>query len=111
MAGAMIGLSLLLLHEAMGSDWFLDHGRVVIGIWGLAIFVLAMWFDVKDRLRVTRFSECAFWLHMFAAPMLVHALLSGESFRAPPAALVLGTMLILAVIALFIDRRRCSCPA
>ena len=104
-AGSMVGLSILLVREAMGTAWFLDHGRMVFGLWGLAVFAGAMWFDINDRLRITRFSECAFWLHLFAAPMLVHALLAGEMFRVPDTAVVLGTMSVLALIALFIDRR------
>ena len=29
-------------------------------------------FDARDRARVTRWSDVAFWLHLLAAPMIVH---------------------------------------
>lgn len=104
LAGSLFGLSLLLIAETLGRHWW-DYGRLVIGLWGIAIFLAAMWFDVKDRLRVTRFSECAFWLHLFAAPMLVHAALVPGEFEEPGTVVILGTMALLSVIALLIDRR------
>ncbi len=105
LAGSIVGLSFLIVSNVMGNQWIGDHVRVLIGLWGSAIFVSAMWFDIKDRLRVTRFSECAFWLHLFAAPMLVHAILFGDPLGAPKLGFVLGTMGVLAAIALVIDRR------
>jgi hypothetical protein len=105
LAGSIVGLSLTIVSNVMGNQWFGDHARILIGLWGSAIFVSAMWFDIKDRLRVTRFSECAFWLHLFAAPMLVHAMLFGDPLGAPKLVFVLATMGVLAAIALVIDRR------
>src|SRR5262249_7955882 len=43
---------------------------------GLAVFAAAMRFDLSDRERVTRRSDCAFWLHLLAAPLIVHSLVS-----------------------------------
>src|SRR3546814_4796732 len=36
---------------------------------GLGVFALAMWWDRSDRVRQTRRSDVAFWLHLLAAPM------------------------------------------
>ena len=36
----------------------------------LALFFAAMWFDMKDPLRVGRYSDNGFWLHLAAGPML-----------------------------------------
>jgi hypothetical protein len=105
LAASIVALSFLLATEIWGPVWFVDYGRLLIGFWGVMIFLGAMWFDVKDRLRVTRLSECAFWLHLFAAPLLVHALLFGNSREEPDAALILGMMGVMSVIALLIDRR------
>ncbi len=104
LAGSLFLLSLL-VAESMGGRWFQDYGRLMIGLWGIVVFLTAMWFDIKDRLRVTRFSECAFWLHLFSAPMLVHVALVPGKFAEPSAAVILGSMALLSIIALLIDRR------
>ncbi len=41
---------------------------------GLVIFGVAVALDIKDRERVTIWSDCAFWLHVISAPLLVHPL-------------------------------------
>ena len=105
LAGSLVGLSLLIIRGVMGAQWFEDYARILIGLWGSIVFLAAMWFDTRDRLRVTRFSECAFWLHLFAAPMLVHAFLFGDPLGAPKLGLVLITMAVFSAIALIIDRR------
>lgn len=132
LSGAILGLILFywryrlpfaLLPLVAAAAWFIyallqsifaithieGFQRVTIGVLGLMVFALAMWFDLKDRLRVTRFSECAFWLHLLAAPMLVHSLLVGNNVSGisgePNIAFVLGVMAMLALLALAIDRR------
>jgi len=41
---------------------------------GIVIFSVAVFLDIKDRERVTIWSDCAFWLHVISAPLLVHPL-------------------------------------
>jgi len=78
---------------------------------GLATFALAMRWDCADRLRVTRRSDVAFWLHLAAAPMIVHPIFSmlgvldGESAEATAAAIAIATYVALAAVALAVDRR------
>lgn len=91
---------------------------------GLATFAVAMRFDLSDRLRVTRRSDCAFWLHLLAAPMIVHSLITTVFFSVVPvggarsleraasgavAATTITTILIiialLTLVAIIIDRR------
>lgn len=77
---------------------------------GLAVFAVAMTFDVSDRDRVTRRSDCAFWLHLLAAPLIVHSLISlvTPSFAQINNTIALAILLIVAalsVIAIAIDRR------
>ncbi len=105
LAGSLVGLSLLLLFIAQGPERFPDSLRPFVGFWGVVIFLAAMWFDVKDRLRITRFSECAFWLHLVAAPLLVHTAVGPLSALALNAVAIIGIMALLSVIALLIDRR------
>lgn len=77
---------------------------------GLAIFALAMRYDMSDRDRITRNTDIAFWLHLLAAPLIVHPVfaLSGLLDASPgpgASALVLLVYLLLTLVALAIDRR------
>lgn len=81
------------------------------GLCGVAVFALAMWFDTRDRQRVTRRTDVAFWLHMLAAPLIVHPVfkltgLTGDGVPAQGAAFtVILVYLVLTVLAVAIDRR------
>lgn len=77
---------------------------------GLGIFALAMRFDLSDPQRLTRRTDIAFWLHMLAAPLIVHPLIQG--FIGPDgspgvagALPVLAVFTVLGVVAVLIDRR------
>jgi hypothetical protein len=43
-------------------------------ICGIVVFATAVAFDLYDRERRKVWSDCAFWLHVVSAPMLVHPL-------------------------------------
>ena len=90
-----------------------------LGLWrigalgsGLAVFALAMTFDSRDRARLTRRTDVAFWLHLLAAPLIVHPLFSllsaadprGDGVVAAAAASV-AVYVLLGLVALAIDRR------
>lgn len=77
---------------------------------GLLIFALAMRFDMSDPERLTRRADNGFWLHLVAAPLIVHPLVS--QMLGPEAArsawtpiAVLGTVILLGLVAVVIDRR------
>jgi len=103
-AGVIIGL----LVAAVPS--LADHLLKLVLVAGLGVFALAMWWDMSDRTRTTRRSDVAFWLHLLAAPMLVHpifaglGMLDGEA-AAAQAGLVLLIYVALGFVALAIDRR------
>lgn len=84
---------------------------VVIFVCGVAIFALAMRFDVSDRERLTRRTDIAFWLHLLAAPLIVHSLIRGiigadTGKLAPQSAVVIMLVfLALSFVAVLIDRR------
>lgn len=104
---------------------------VILLICGLSVFAMAMRFDLSDRLRITRRSDCAFWLHLLAAPLIVHSLVTTVFFSAVPFGIsgapmgstqrvermasnaVAGTtvttilviILVLTLVAIIIDRR------
>lgn len=71
---------------------------------GIAVFCVAMAFDMSDPHRVTRRSANGFWLHVVAAPALVNTvaltlLSQGQS------GLLLAFLALIAVVAVVIDRR------
>lgn len=89
---------------------FDDATPLMLFISGLATLVVAMMFDTRDRQRLTRKADIAFWLHMLAAPLIVHGLfkmlgiLTGSLTNAQAGA-VLGFYLAFGLLALTIDRR------
>ncbi len=79
-------------------------------LFGLLLFAGAMWYDTSDPLRRTRNADCGFWLHLAAAPLVVHSLLSifgGSTLAKTGTGSVLSVGLIAAMtlVALAIDRR------
>lgn len=112
-----IGL-LLSIIGAVSSDLLLGYLRWIIGLGGLGLFTTAMWFDAKDPLRKTRLSDCGFWLHLIAAPMLTHAVLwdshpaltglqnmFGVSHGANSWLIITIFFVIFGIVALIINRR------
>jgi hypothetical protein len=81
----------------------------VLFVSGLAVFAAAMRFDSADPLRVTRRTDIAFWLHLLAAPLIVHPLVSGiwsgEEVSSARAFAVLGVFLLLGIVAVLVNRR------
>lgn len=89
-------------------DLLANHPLAVFLPAGIAVFALAMWFDARDLKRQTRRTDVAFWLHLLAAPLIVHPLLTGVMNGDPTvgeASQVIVAFLLLAVVALVIDRR------
>lgn len=77
---------------------------------GIAIFALAMRWDMSDRDRRTRRSDVAFWLHLAAAPLIAHPVFQmlgvfGNDIGIGTAIIVLALYLVFALVALAIDRR------
>lgn len=106
-AAAAVGLlaSLVLSIPGMGAFWL-----PVQLLGGLALFALAMRWDLSDPQRRTRRADVAFWLHLAAAPMIAHPLFGmlgvlngGEGLGAALA--VLALYLAFAAVALAVDRR------
>jgi len=104
---ALIGLILAILFDV--APVFAEANvKFIILAAGLAAFVLAMRFDLSDPERITRRTDIAFWLHLLAAPMIVHPLIAqlgkgSDISTAAPA--VLAVFLALGVVAVVIDRR------
>jgi len=77
---------------------------------GLLTFMIAMKWDSKDIERKTRKSDVAFWLHLLAAPMIVHpifsvlGILEGENGLLS-IVVVIFMYVILASVSIAVDRR------
>ncbi len=89
---------------------------VILLACGLAVFAAAMAYDLSDPRRLTRAADCAFWLHLLAAPPIVHSLIQlipGTPFRGGPqfgmnaasATAIFIVVACLTVVAVLIDRR------
>jgi hypothetical protein len=86
-----------------------EHNAIILAC-GLAIFVLAMRFDMTDPERLTRRTDIAFWLHLLAAPLIVHSLIRGlvaNTSKLDPTAAgaIMAVFLALSFVAVLIDRR------
>ncbi len=89
-------------------------------ICGLIVFGIAVKLDLHDRERRTVWSDCAFWLHVVSAPMLVHPLFimaTGQSLGGMQVSAggdaVVGLVVLITVftyVALAIDRRSLLVP-
>jgi len=76
---------------------------------GIAVFALAMNFDMADLARRTQKTDMAFWLHLLAAPLIVHPLVQGltdvTTMTQGGAISIFVIFALLSVVALVVDRR------
>ena len=111
-AGAVAAIAVGLLLAALGENAE-TAGDIILGfvlILGVAMFLFAMWWDGSDRARITRRSDVAFWLHLLAAPMIVHPVFTLLGLNDGNATIGEGLIVILlytviGITALAIDRR------
>ena len=108
--GAVAAGAAILALAAGAVPGVRQHPMPLLFVLGALIFALALGWDASDRARTTRRSDVAFWLHLAAAPLLVHPLFAmlglmqgGASLGG--AASVIGIYAVLTVVALLIDRR------
>ena len=110
-AAAVVGIAVALVASAVGDVPNLE--QILLGCilaLGLAVFLFAMRWDGSDPARLTRRSDVAFWLHLLAAPMIVHPVFTLLGLNDGDATIGEGFVVIvlyvaLAVTALAIDRR------
>ena len=99
-----------LVHAAL-PDRAEDALLPVLLIAGITIFCGAMMFDTRDPARNTLDADKAFWLHLVAAPLVVHSVnelvSSGGNggLTDTQALVIIGIVAVLALVALIIDRR------
>jgi hypothetical protein len=111
-AGAVAAIAVGLLVAVLGQNAE-QAKNLILGfvlLLGIGMFLFAMWWDGSDRARLTRRSDVAFWLHLLAAPMIVHPVFTLLGLTTGHATMVEGLMVVLlyialGVTALAIDRR------
>ena len=77
---------------------------------GIGVFLFAMRWDSSDPARVTRRTDVAFWLHLLAAPMIVHPVftllgLNDNTATIGEGLVVIVLYVVIGLTALAIDRR------
>lgn len=105
LTGAALAVLLAVAPEFSRHAW-----NALLLACGIAVFGLAMRFDMADPGRGTRRTDIAFWLHLLAAPLVVHPLVAplvpGAQARDLGSALmILAVFLALGLVAVVIDRR------
>lgn len=85
------------------------HAQYIFIIYGLSVFAAAIWFDARDINRKTRFSDAAFWLHLLAAPLVVHGVMVSLLASTGPLPfkelLIIAFFIVFFLVALYVDRR------
>ena len=111
-AAAAAGIVVSLLIAGLGEDPDKAKNAILalVLVLGVGIFLFAMWWDASDRQRLTRRSDVAFWLHLLAAPMIVHPIFTLLGLNNGSASLSEGLVVILLYVALgltalAVDRR------
>ncbi|NVK35943.1 MAG: hypothetical protein HWE23_15765 [Rhodobacteraceae bacterium] len=78
---------------------------------GVGCFAIAMYFDKRDLRRITVNTDKAFWLHLQAAPLIVHSLLNIaikagiKEQEISYSVVAIAIFLALSLVAILIDRR------
>jgi hypothetical protein len=112
-AAAIAGLFLAVIVAIVQPGDSKSAMNLILGfvlLLGIGVFLFAMWWDASDRVRITRRSDVAFWLHLLAAPMIAHPIftllgLSSGSVSTGEGLLVVGLYVLFGLTALAIDRR------
>lgn len=117
---AVVGLALALIASTLAGDADTmtqaqqrTLENVLLGaalVLGIGTFLFAMWWDGSDPKRETRRSDVAFWLHLLAAPLIVHPIfsllgLTEGVVSTLGAVTVVLLYVVLGLVALAIDRR------
>lgn len=106
---AGLAVTMVAMIERFNSGFVLEYPSLVFIPIGLAIFAVAMKFDMSDRNRLTQRTDIAFWLHLLAAPLIVHSvtrpLLAESTLSTGATIAVLSLFAVLSFVALAIDRR------
>ena len=105
--GSLAACVLVFVELTDAINHFLN---LIMLVFGLLTFMLAMKWDCQDPERKTRKSDVAFWLHLLSAPLVVHPTfavfgLFDNNATMLGIALIIFTYILLATLSMAIDRR------
>ena len=108
----MVGILMAIIASTIAGGT-LPMEKIMLGfalLFGVGVFLFAMRWDGSDKARITRRSDVAFWLHLLAAPMIVHPIFSLLGLNDGNASIGEGVVVIIVYVvlglaALAIDRR------
>ena len=109
-AAGVASLVACLIFLVLQIDLVKNYINLFICAFGVLVFLFAMAWDSKDTSRLTRKSDVAFWLHLLAAPLIVHPIFStlgifdGES-NLFNILMVIILYMLLGILSIVIDRR------
>ncbi len=106
-AAIIVGLMIAVLGD---PERYRDAILGIVLVLGVGVFLFAMRWDASDTGRMTRRSDVAFWLHLLAAPMIVHPVFTLLGLNDGNATIGEGLVVVLLYVligltALAIDRR------
>jgi hypothetical protein len=115
----VLGVAMLVIVYGKNEKFFLDHPGMFaafLGAFAALVFVTALAFDLRDRERLTRRSDVAFWMHLAAAPAILYTMLAfiflkvGDTWFAEGTTLLQAGEVVLVVAVLMLmgvilDRR------
>ena len=110
-AAAVSAIAVGILVAALGD--IAPYQNLLLGfvlLLGIGVFLFAMRWDSSDPTRTTRRSDVAFWLHLLAAPMIVHPIftllgLNDGTATIGEGLIVVALYVAIGLTALAIDRR------
>ena len=109
-AGTAAGIGSLVTLVLATLPSSADSALTVVALFGVVVFVYAMYWDASDRTRSTYRTDVAFWLHLLSAPLIVHPVFSklgildgNETFGGM--VIVLLLYLVMTLVSIAIDRR------
>lgn len=87
------------------------HGITIFSfVAGVLVFICAFVWDASDTKRVGKSADVAFWLHLLAAPLLVHPIFTalgifGKTIDMQQSMAVIIVYIVISYLSLVIDRR------
>jgi hypothetical protein len=106
LCASLVGITII----QIGLD--VVQNPVIFVVLGIIIFSIAMWFDSRDTKRQSHLSDSAFWLHLLAAPLIVHGAMLSLLTSDQQYSSTIGNDILMILFfsgffltALFIDRR------
>jgi hypothetical protein len=96
----------LLFNYQIAQDYILG----LLFVCGVVAFALAMFWDTKDRQRISHKSDVAFWLHLLSAPLIIHPVFTGLGLdkgndSMMSMLIIMGLYILMTLISLIVDRR------